>query len=146
QGERARYRGLRKNLFDLRRHAALTNLKVVDNLRVADYLVSSLGGESCIPAPLWPFEWCVGFDGTCLRTWAALGRARALGRADSDESFVLGRRAAMGSLEGFDAIAPIRDDLHSQAILLRAPPTAEQVTLVRVPPLKLAVCGSHLAP
>ncbi len=35
QGERARYRGLRKNLFDLRRHAALTNLSVIDNLRAA---------------------------------------------------------------------------------------------------------------
>lgn len=35
QGERARYRGLRKNLFDLRRHATLTNLSVIDNLRAA---------------------------------------------------------------------------------------------------------------
>lgn len=35
QGDRARYRGLRKNLFDLRRHAALTNLSVVDQLRRA---------------------------------------------------------------------------------------------------------------
>jgi len=35
QGERARYRGLRKNLFDLRRHAALTNLSVIDGLRIA---------------------------------------------------------------------------------------------------------------
>lgn len=35
QGERARYRGLRKNLFDLRRHASLTNLSVVDQLRRA---------------------------------------------------------------------------------------------------------------
>ena len=35
QGDRARYRGLRKNLFDLRRHAALNNLKIVDYLRNA---------------------------------------------------------------------------------------------------------------
>jgi hypothetical protein len=35
QGDRARYRGLRKNLFDLRRHAALNNLKVIDQLRRA---------------------------------------------------------------------------------------------------------------
>jgi hypothetical protein len=36
QGDRARYRGQRKNLFDLRRHGALTNLSVVDQLlRVA---------------------------------------------------------------------------------------------------------------
>ncbi len=35
QGDRARFRGLRKNLFDLRRHAALTNLSVVDHLRRA---------------------------------------------------------------------------------------------------------------
>jgi hypothetical protein len=35
QGDRARYRGLRKNLFDLRRHAALTNLGVIDHLRHA---------------------------------------------------------------------------------------------------------------
>jgi hypothetical protein len=35
QGDRARFRGLRKNLFDLRRHAALTNLSVVDQLRRA---------------------------------------------------------------------------------------------------------------
>ena len=35
QGERARYRGLRKNLFDLRRHAALTNLSVIDHLKTA---------------------------------------------------------------------------------------------------------------
>jgi hypothetical protein len=35
QGDRARYRGLRKNLFDLRRHAALNNLSVVDHLRRA---------------------------------------------------------------------------------------------------------------
>lgn len=33
QGDRARYRGLRKNLFDLRRQAAVTNLSVVDQLR-----------------------------------------------------------------------------------------------------------------
>jgi hypothetical protein len=33
--DRARYRGLRRNLFDLRRHAALNNLKVVDQLRRA---------------------------------------------------------------------------------------------------------------
>lgn len=30
QGDRARYRNIRKNLFDLRRHAALSNLAVVD--------------------------------------------------------------------------------------------------------------------
>jgi IS5 family transposase len=35
QGDRARYRGLRKNLFDLRRYAALTNLSVIDQLRRA---------------------------------------------------------------------------------------------------------------
>jgi hypothetical protein len=35
QGDRARYHGLRKNLFDLRRHAALTNLGVIDQLRRA---------------------------------------------------------------------------------------------------------------
>jgi IS5 family transposase len=35
QGDRARYRGLRKNLFDLRRYAALNNLNVVDQLRRA---------------------------------------------------------------------------------------------------------------
>jgi hypothetical protein len=36
QSDRARYRGTRKNLFDLRRHAALTNLAVIDQqLRVA---------------------------------------------------------------------------------------------------------------
>lgn len=35
QGDRARYRGLRKNLFDLRRYAALNNLSVVDQLRRA---------------------------------------------------------------------------------------------------------------
>lgn len=35
QGDRARYRGLRKNLFDLRRHAALSNLSVIDQLRSA---------------------------------------------------------------------------------------------------------------
>lgn len=35
QGPRARYRGTRKNLYDLRRHAALTNLSVVDQLRRA---------------------------------------------------------------------------------------------------------------
>lgn len=35
QGDRARYRGLRKNLFDLRRHAALRNLCLVDRLRQA---------------------------------------------------------------------------------------------------------------
>lgn len=35
QGDRARYRGQRKNLFDLRRHAALSNLSVVDQLRAA---------------------------------------------------------------------------------------------------------------
>ncbi|MBK8481146.1 MAG: transposase [Proteobacteria bacterium] len=35
QGNRARYRSLRKNLFDLRRHAALKNLSVVDRLRHA---------------------------------------------------------------------------------------------------------------
>ena len=35
QGDRARYRGLRKNLFDLRRYAALNNLSVVDHLQHA---------------------------------------------------------------------------------------------------------------
>lgn len=36
QGDRARYRNTRKNLFDLRRHAALSNLGVVDQqLRLA---------------------------------------------------------------------------------------------------------------
>jgi hypothetical protein len=35
QGDRARYRGLRKNLFDLRRYAALNNLSVVDHLQRA---------------------------------------------------------------------------------------------------------------
>jgi IS5 family transposase len=35
QGDRARYRGLRKNLFDLRRYAALNNLSVIDQLRRA---------------------------------------------------------------------------------------------------------------
>ena len=35
QGDRARYRSQRKNLFDLRRHAALKNLSVVDRLRAA---------------------------------------------------------------------------------------------------------------
>lgn len=35
QGDRARFWGLRKNLFDLRRHAALTNLSVVDQLQRA---------------------------------------------------------------------------------------------------------------
>lgn len=35
QGDRARYRGLRKNLFDLRRYAVLTNLSVIDQLRRA---------------------------------------------------------------------------------------------------------------
>jgi len=35
QGDRARYRGQRKNLFDLRRYAALNNLSVVDHLRRA---------------------------------------------------------------------------------------------------------------
>jgi hypothetical protein len=29
QGPRARYHGLRKNLFDLRRHAAVLNLEVI---------------------------------------------------------------------------------------------------------------------
>lgn len=33
QGDRARYRGLRKNLFDLRRYAALNNLSVLDHLQ-----------------------------------------------------------------------------------------------------------------
>jgi hypothetical protein len=33
--ERARYRGLRKNLYDLRRHAALSNLSIVDRMRQA---------------------------------------------------------------------------------------------------------------
>lgn len=32
QGDRARYRGQRKNLYDLRRHAALNNLAIVDRL------------------------------------------------------------------------------------------------------------------
>jgi IS5 family transposase len=32
QGDRARYRSLRKNLFDLRRHAVINNLSVVDHL------------------------------------------------------------------------------------------------------------------
>ena len=35
QGDRARYRGLRKNLFDIRRHAAVENLFVIDRLRQA---------------------------------------------------------------------------------------------------------------
>jgi IS5 family transposase len=35
QGDRARYKGLRKNLFDVRRHAALENLFVIDRLRRA---------------------------------------------------------------------------------------------------------------
>jgi hypothetical protein len=35
QGDRARYRSQRKNLFDLRRHSALKNLFVVDRLRQA---------------------------------------------------------------------------------------------------------------
>jgi hypothetical protein len=35
QGNRARYRGLRKNLFDLRRHAAISNLALVDRVQVA---------------------------------------------------------------------------------------------------------------
>ena len=35
QGDRARYRGLRKNLYDLRRHAALSNLSIVDRMRQA---------------------------------------------------------------------------------------------------------------
>jgi len=35
QGDRARYKGLRKNLFDVRRHAAVENLFVVDRLRRA---------------------------------------------------------------------------------------------------------------
>jgi hypothetical protein len=35
QGDRARYRGLRKTLFDLRGYAALDNLNVVDQLRHA---------------------------------------------------------------------------------------------------------------
>jgi IS5 family transposase len=35
QGERARYRGLRKNLFDVRRHAAVENLFVIDRLQRA---------------------------------------------------------------------------------------------------------------
>jgi IS5 family transposase len=35
QGDRARYRGLRKNLFDVRRHAAVENLFVIDRLRRA---------------------------------------------------------------------------------------------------------------
>jgi IS5 family transposase len=35
QGDRARYRGLRKNLFDLRRYAALNNLSIIDQMRQA---------------------------------------------------------------------------------------------------------------
>jgi len=35
QGDRARYRGIRKNLFDVRRHAAVENLFVTDRLRQA---------------------------------------------------------------------------------------------------------------
>ena len=35
QGDRARYRSQRKNLFDLRRYAALNNLSVIDHLRRA---------------------------------------------------------------------------------------------------------------
>lgn len=35
QGERARYRGVRKNLFDLRRHAAVLNLSIADRLAQA---------------------------------------------------------------------------------------------------------------
>jgi hypothetical protein len=35
QGSRAKYRSARKNLYDLRRHAALTNLSVADQLRRA---------------------------------------------------------------------------------------------------------------
>jgi IS5 family transposase len=35
QGDRARYKGLRKNLFDVRRHATVENLFVVDRLRRA---------------------------------------------------------------------------------------------------------------
>lgn len=35
QGDRARYRSHRKNLFDLRRHAALSNLSIIDQLRNA---------------------------------------------------------------------------------------------------------------
>lgn len=35
QGERARFRGKRKNLYDLRRHASLSNLCIVDQLRRA---------------------------------------------------------------------------------------------------------------
>jgi len=35
QGDRARYRGLRKNLFDVRRHATVENLFVIDRLRRA---------------------------------------------------------------------------------------------------------------
>jgi IS5 family transposase len=35
QGDRARYRGLRKNLFDVRRHATVENLFVLDRLRRA---------------------------------------------------------------------------------------------------------------
>lgn len=32
QGDRARYRGARKNLFDLRRHAMISNLAVIDRV------------------------------------------------------------------------------------------------------------------
>jgi IS5 family transposase len=35
QGDRARYRGLRKNLFDVRRHATVENLFVIDRLQRA---------------------------------------------------------------------------------------------------------------
>lgn len=35
QGVRARYRGLRKNLFDVRRHATVENLFVIDRLQMA---------------------------------------------------------------------------------------------------------------
>ena len=35
QGDKARYRGLRKNLFDVRRHAAVENLFVIDRLQRA---------------------------------------------------------------------------------------------------------------
>jgi Transposase DDE domain/Transposase domain (DUF772) len=35
QGDRARYRGLRKNLYDLRRHAVLSNLALIDRLALA---------------------------------------------------------------------------------------------------------------
>jgi hypothetical protein len=37
QGRRARYRGTRKNLFDVRRAAAVQNLETIDLRRLRDY-------------------------------------------------------------------------------------------------------------